>query len=215
MPFIAVRLRAGRSGPSPVALRRRSTLGPPVFNDSSWPVSADVAVKWPDTRDQMSWVRRRVAAPSGITGPLAILWPDGCDATHKPAELFVNGVRVAAVGQMGPRRPVRIRMGSVWAEGYMVPEGSRGAVTAGLILNCLAEEPGISARLMVFALRSCSLFLVSAEVARAPISIREIRRSRETRGIAIALFSAAYALDTTSIWLCRSGMSAIACCKSR
>ncbi len=75
------------------------------------------------------------------------------------------------------------------------------AVTVGLILNCLVEEPGTPARLVLFAFRSSSLFLVSAEVARALISIREIRRSRETRGIAIALvlFSAAYAFDTAGL----------------
>ncbi len=80
----------------------------PDFDDSSWPVSADGAVAWPDTPDQMIWVRRPIAAPADITGPLEILWPDDCGNAARPAELFVNGVRVAVVGRMPPRPDISL-----------------------------------------------------------------------------------------------------------
>ncbi len=75
--------------------------GSPDFDDNAWSIAADGRIPPGHASDGILWVRARIRVPADYTEPGAVMWPQ-CGPVSGPAELFLNGVRVSAIGRMPP-----------------------------------------------------------------------------------------------------------------
>lgn len=78
------------------------------LDDSTWNAATDGRIPFPTIQSNgFVWMRTRVVAPAGVDGPLA-LRIHGANGSADVQEVFVNGVRVAQVGEFPPHVRVRI-----------------------------------------------------------------------------------------------------------
>ena len=111
----------------------------PNFDDRQWVKQSDYrANSYDDYLQNRSWMRARVTIPAGE--PAVIV------SQHCPCEFYVNGIRVAAIGDLNqprPHTPRRIR-------NFLLPAGIRMSALARALLPQLAAQAALIVAVIVF-----------------------------------------------------------------